>query len=125
MATEERRRAEQSGRFAEFIAAWFLRFKGYSILAQRYRTPVGEIDLIARRGSTIVFVEVKRRLDEVAAIEAVTAGGRARIARAAALWVSRNAGSIHLDHRFDVVLVLPRQLPRHLMAVFDSDGAIW
>lgn len=125
MALEARRKAERDGRWAEFVAAWFLRLKGYSVIDRRYRTAVGEIDLIVRRGSTIVFVEVKRRLAEAAALEAVTATARARIARAAAVWVSVNAGTIHLDHRFDVVLVLPGRIPRHLEAVFDSDGAVW
>ena len=56
-----RRRNEQHGRNAETVAAWFLRLKGYRILARRVRTHVGEIDLIARHGDTLVFVEVKAR----------------------------------------------------------------
>lgn len=124
MATDRRRGAEWRGRVAEAVAAWFLRLKGYSVLARRYKTPVGEIDLIVRRGSTVAFVEVKHRPDELAAIEAVTAAGRARIARAAAIWVSRHPGAFHMDHRFDVVLVPSRKMPRHLMSVFDSDGRV-
>ena len=54
---------EQRGRRAENIAAMFLRLKGYTILDRRCRTPFGEIDIIARRGKTIVFVEVKARRD--------------------------------------------------------------
>lgn len=125
MASEDRQKAERRGRFAETLAAWYLRLKGYSVIARRYRTAVGEIDLIVRRGSTVVFVEVKRRTGEDEAIEAVTAKGRARIARAAAVWVAQNAGTLHLDHRFDVVVVPRRGWPRHLTAVFDSDGAVW
>jgi putative endonuclease len=58
-------------------------------------------------------------------VEAVDARTRSRIARAAALWVSRHPAAAELDHRFDVVAILPRRLPRHLKAVFDSDGAVW
>ena len=124
-ATDARRAAEKRGRRAEALAAWFLRLKGYRILARRYKTPAGEIDLIAKRGRTVVFVEVKQRPGEDAALEAVTAKGRVRIARAAALWVSHHPGAAELNHRFDVILAPPGRLPRHMMAVFDSDGAVW
>jgi len=123
--TDARRAAEKRGRRAEALAAWFLRLKGYRILARRYKTPAGEIDLIAKRGRTVAFVEVKQRPGEDAAIEAVTAKGRARIARAAALWVSHHPAAAELDHRFDVILAPPGRLPRHMTAVFDSDGAVW
>ena len=68
----DRRLAERRGRRAETLAAWYLRLKGYRILARRYRTPVGEIDLIVRRGRLVAFVEVKRRPTEAEAAEAVT-----------------------------------------------------
>lgn len=120
-----RRAAERRGRRAESLAAWFLRLKGYRLLARRYRTPAGEIDLVMRRGRTVVFVEVKQRPDESAALEAVTPAARRRIARAAAMWISRHPAAAGLDQRFDVVLALPRRLPRHLAAVFDSGGNVW
>jgi putative endonuclease len=123
--SDKRRDAERRGRRAEAIAAWFLRLKGYRVLARRYRTPAGEIDLIVRKGKSVVFVEVKGRTEEGAAIEAVTPASRKRIAHAAALWVSRNPAAADLDQRFDVVLTLPGRLPRHLSAVFDSDGDVW
>ncbi|MEX0696754.1 MAG: YraN family protein [Dongiaceae bacterium] len=123
--TDKRRDAEKRGRRAELMAAWFLRLKGYRVLARRYRTPAGEIDLIARRGRTLAFVEVKERPDETAALEAVTPTAQRRIARAAALWVSRHPAAAELDLRFDVVLARPGRLPRHLAAVFDSDGNVW
>jgi putative endonuclease len=125
MTADRRRLAERGGRRAEALAGWLLRLKGYRILAERYRTPSGEIDLVASRGNTVVFVEVKRRRDEGAAIAAVTASSRARIARAAALWVSRHPAAATMDHRFDVVLVMPGRLPRHMRNVFGSDGRIW
>ena len=120
-----RREAERRGRRAEAFAAWLLRLKGYRVLARRYRTPAGEIDLIVRRGRSVVFVEVKERPDEAAALEAVNHAPRRRIARAAALWVSRNPAAADLDQRFDVILARPGRLPRHLPAVFDSGGNVW
>jgi putative endonuclease len=122
---DKRREAERRGRRAEAIAAWLLRLKGYRVLARRYRTPAGEIDLIVKRGKSVVFVEVKERPEEGAAIEAVTPASRKRIARAAALWVSRNPAAAALNHRFDVVVASPGRLPRHLAAAFDSDGDVW
>ncbi len=123
--TDKRRDAEARGRRAETLAAWFLRLKGYRVLARRYRTPAGEIDLIVRRGRTVAFVEVKERAEKAAAMEAVTPAGRGRIARAAALWLSRHPAAAGLDMRFDVVLACPGRLPRHIPAVFDSDGDLW
>jgi len=120
-----RRRAEGRGRRAETIAAWFLRLKLYRILARRYRTPVGEIDLVARRGRTIAFIEVKRRASEAEAIAAVTQAGRRRIARAAALWIAAHPAAAGFDQRFDVVIALPGRLPRHLIGVFGRGGESW
>jgi len=118
-----RRQAERRGRRAEFLAICLLRLKGYRLLASRYRTPVGEIDLIARRAGTVAFVEVKARPSIAEAAEAVTLQGRQRIARAAHLWLARNPAAAELTLRFDVILVAPRHWPRHLPGVFDADGA--
>ena len=120
-----RQLAEARGRRAETIVAWFLRLKFYRILARRYRTPVGEIDLIAKRGRTIVFIEVKQRPSEAAGIEAVTARARRRIAQAAALWAAAHPDAARFDHRFDIVIAVPRRLPRHLIGVFGQGGNIW
>src|SRR5947199_5121465 len=118
MARHERRAAEIRGRRAEWLAAWLLRLKGYRVLARRYKTPVGEIDLIVRRGRHVAFVEVKLRDTHDAATLAVTPFARQRIARAAAAWLAANpaAGGLHL--RFDVVLAAPRRWPRHLAGAF-------
>jgi len=124
-ATALRREAERRGRRAESLAAWLLRLKGYRVLARRYKTPAGEIDLVMKRGRTVVFVEVKQRPDEIAALEAITPAARQRIARAAALWVSRHPAAATLDQRFDIVLACPGRIPRHLAAVFDSGGNVW
>lgn len=125
MSDVARRAAERRGRRAETVAAWWLRLKGYRVLARRYRTAAGEIDLVVRRGRQIAFVEVKERPEEAAALEAVTASGRARIARAAALWLARHPGAASLDQRFDMVVARPGRLPRHVVSVFDSDGNVW
>jgi len=120
-----RRAAEIRGRRAEALAAWWLRLKGYRILARRFRSGAGEIDLVVRRGSTLVFVEVKQRADETAAILAVRPAARRRIARAAELWIARHPALAGLDRRFDVVVAVPGRLPRHLISVFDSEGRSW
>ncbi|MCB1501872.1 MAG: YraN family protein [Bauldia sp.] len=120
-----RQRAERSGRWAESLAAWYLRARFYRILARRYRTPAGEVDLIARRGRTIVFVEVKQRPTETEAIEAVRPAARRRIARAAEHWIASHPGALGFDRRFDVIAVLPGRGLRHLKAVFDVEGRPW
>ena len=117
-----RREAERRGRRAEARAAWFLRLKGYRLIARRFRTPVGEIDLIVRRGRTIAFVEVKHRPTMDEASEAATPKGRERVARAAALWLARNPAAAEGTLRFDVILAAPGRWPRHLAGVFDADG---
>lgn len=111
--TERRRGAHLYGLKAESIAALLLRLKGYSILARRFVVSGGEIDLVARRGRVIAFVEVKARADlEVAAI-AISAAKRRRIARAVRVWLSRNQWAAGLTLRGDAIFVAPRRLPRH------------
>ena len=124
-ADPRRRKAERGGRRAELIAAWYLRLKLYRVLARRYRTPVGEIDLIVRRGGTIAFVEVKQRLSETEGIEAVRPAARRRIAKAAEHWVAAHPAAMNLDRRFDVMIAIPGRRPRHLKAVFDGEGRPW
>ena len=112
-----RRRAEQGGRRAETIAAWWLRLKGWRILGQRVRTPVGEVDLIARRGRTLAFIEVKARAGEAAAAIALDDYRLRRVARAAealAVRYGRPGDTIRIDAMF----VLPGRLPRHLVNVW-------
>ena len=120
--TVARRRAEQRGRRSEALAAWLLRLKGYRVLARRYRTSVGEVDLIVRRGRLIAFVEVKQRPTATEAAEAVTPMGRRRIVQAATAWLAAHPAATGFDLRFDVVLCLPRRLPRHIPHAFDAGG---
>ena len=94
--------------------------KGFRILARRWRSPVGEIDIIARRRHLLLFVEVKARqtLDEAA--WSVTERQRVRIIRAAEAWLARNADDRISDIRFDAMLVAPGHIPRHIPAAFDA-----
>lgn len=113
----ERRRAERRGHFAEYAAALFLLAKGYRILAIRFRTKAGEIDLVARKGDLAVFVEVKARVGEREAVDAVSATAQRRIRAASDIWLSRRSDA-RLSQRYDVVAVLPGRLPRHFPDAF-------
>jgi putative endonuclease len=115
MTAPERLRAVRSGRWAETIASWLLRAKGYRILARSWRCPAGEIDIIARRGRALVAVEVKRRASGQAAADAIQARQRRRIARAAEAFAARSPENAALNIRFDAVLVVPGRWPRHIM----------
>jgi putative endonuclease len=112
-----REEAEKGGRRAETIAAWWLRLKGWAILARRVRTPVGEVDLIARRGRTIAFVEVKARASAEQAAFALDDYRLRRVAAAAEALAHRYAREGD-DLRIDAVLVVPGRLPRHLANVW-------
>ena len=108
------------GLSAETRAAAWLMAKGFRILARRWKSPVGEIDLVARRRRLLVFVEVKARATFDDAAEAVTERQRRRIIAAAQAWLARHGAGLDCDIRFDAVLVVPRRLPRHIKAAFDA-----
>lgn len=101
----DRRRAEAAGRRSEWLAAMVLRCKGFSILARRYKAPVGEIDLIARRGGLLIFAEVKARASLDDAAGAVTYAARRRIAAAAAAFLARHPHLAQSDMRYDILAV--------------------
>jgi len=113
-AQRRRRAAYGRGRRAEWLAAWWLRLRGYRILARGWRSPLGEIDLVAARGGILAFVEVKRRGEEAAALRAVSAKQRARIERAARGFLQRHPEFSDHACRFDTLLLLPGRWPRHL-----------
>ncbi len=119
--TKRRRRAHLFGLNAETLAALLLRLKGYSILARRYSVSGGEIDLIARRGDSIAFVEVKARGDLDRAANSITLAKRRRIARAVRVWLARNPWAVGLTLRGDAVYVAPRRLPRHALSAYRLD----
>ena len=118
----ERQVAFALGLSAESRAAALLIAKGYRIVARRFRSPVGEIDIVARRRGTLVFVEVKARgrLDDAA--EAVMQRQQRRIIAAAEAWLASHPDDVNCDIRFDVMLVAPRSLPRHIVAAFDASN---
>ncbi len=109
----DRRAAEASGRRGERMAGWWLRLKGWRILERRVRTPVGEVDLVVRRGNLIAFVEVKTRATGAELDFAIDERRLARVAAAAEYLMPRFAGPGD-DIRIDVVLIAPRMPPRHI-----------
>ena len=117
----ERQIAFRTGLSAESRAAAFLIVKGFRILARRWRSPVGEIDIIARRRDLLVFVEVKARANLDDAAWSVTPRQRLRIAAAEA-WLARHQDARIRDIRFDAILVAPGRIPRHITAAFDTSG---
>jgi putative endonuclease len=117
----ERVAAFRAGLSAESRAAAFMIAKGYRILARRFRTPVGEIDIVCGRRNTLVFVEVKARNTLDAAAEAVTDRSKQRIVAAAEFWLSQHPDDVTRDMRFDAVLVAPGKLPRHIPAAFETN----
>ena len=110
-----RQAAERRGRFSEGVAAAALMLRGYRILERRYRTRMGEIDLIVRRGGTVAFVEVKRRARLDSGMEAVTVRSQARIRRAANLFIQLNSRLSGLSLRFDVLVITTWGWPRHIV----------
>jgi putative endonuclease len=122
MRRPERVAAFRLGISAESRAAMFLIAKGYRILARRFKTPLGEIDIVARRRRTLVFVEVKARERADAAAEAVTGRGQQRIVAAAELWLARNPADAGREIRFDVILVTPGSIPQHIRNAFDASS---
>lgn len=117
----KRRRAERRGRRAETLAAWWLRAKGYRILARRFRVAQGEIDLVARRGRILAFVEVKARAADGAEDGAISARQRQRIARAALAFIQQRPAFAAYDLRFDAVFIAPGRGPRHIPDAWRPD----
>jgi putative endonuclease len=120
VASPERVAAFRAGISAEARAAAWLMAKGYRILAKRFRSPYGEIDLVARKRNLVAFVEVKARASLDDAAYAVTPRQQARIIAAAQAWLMAHPEHAELELRFDAVLIAPRRLPRHLLAAFDA-----
>jgi putative endonuclease len=116
----ERQVAFRVGISAESRAAALLIAKGFRILARRFRSPVGEIDIVARRRHLLIFVEVKarERLDDAA--WSVTERQRARIIAAAEAWLADHPDPSIQDIRFDAMLVAPGRMPQHIPAAFDA-----
>jgi len=122
--TDARAAAEKYGRLAETLCIWSLRLRGWRIVERRLRgvrgSGIGEIDIIARRGRIIAFIEVKARANRESALEAVTAAQRRRITRAADVYIARHVDAQNLDVRFDV-MTLSGLLPVHIADAWRPD----
>ena len=114
-----RQQAEKRGRGAETLACWYLRLRGWRILARRARVPGGEVDIVARRGRTLAFVEVKARANEDAAAFSLDDWRLRRVAAAAERLAPRfmREGD---DIRIDALFVVPRRWPKHLANVWQG-----
>ena len=111
---KSRQTREQHGRRGERLAGWWLRLKGWTILDRRVKTPVGEVDIVARDGSGLVFVEVKWRAKRADLDQAIDEYRLRRVAAAAGAIAHRYAGPAD-DLRIDVLLLAPGARPRHIV----------
>ena len=116
-----RQAAEKRGRGAETLACWYLRLKGWRILARRARVHGGEVDIIARRGRTLAFIEVKARATDEAAAMALDEWRLRRVVVAAERLAERymRAGD---DIRIDAIYVVTGRWPIHLAHVWQGDS---
>lgn len=117
-ADRKRIRAERLGRWSEYRAALALLIKGYRIVALRYKTKAGEVDIIARRGDLVIFVEVKARKDLRAGVDAVSYTAEKRIENAADHWLRKQSDATRLSLRHDIIVVRPWRWPTHFEGAF-------
>jgi putative endonuclease len=108
------RTAYTTGLNAERMCRMALRLKFYRILAERYKTPMGEIDIVAARGNTVVAVEVKARATQDDAVLSISGQQQTRIANALQIFIMRNPRFAKADLRFDVMLATPGRWPKHM-----------
>jgi putative endonuclease len=116
-----RQQAERLGHWAEHAALWLLRLKGYRLLARRFKSTSGEIDLVMRKGDTTAFIEVKARASTDEAVIAVTPWQQKRISAAAAAWMMRDEKAAKGFCRFDIVTVSSKLWPTHIENAFYGD----
>lgn len=122
MTRARRREAWRRGHVAEMLCMAWLVLRGYRIVGRRRRTPVGEIDIVARRGQILAIIEVKARRDRDTALEAVSSRQRRRLRRAAEWIIAGRADLAALDIRFDVIAVAPWRLPIHVIGAWRPDN---
>lgn len=121
MNTARRQRAWRRGRTAETICVAWLMLHGYRIIGRRLRTPVGEIDIAARRRRTLAIVEVKARADQRRALESISLRQRRRLVRAARWLIAGRPDLAALDIRFDVMAVAPWRMPKYVIDAWRPD----
>lgn len=105
---------ESKGYFGELLAALLLICKGYRILARRFKTPYGEIDIIAKKKNVVVFVEVKARKTMDKCFIAITRKQLQRIQNASEIFMSMKHQFANCDRRYDVILVANSSFPMHI-----------
>ena len=120
MASPKRKLAEKTGKRAEAIARLWLRLKGSRILNYRFKTKVGEIDIIAKKGRTIAIIEVKARQTKIAALQSITFKQRQRIERTTELWLKRTGFGNTRSLRFDIIAIVPKHFPIHIKQAWQS-----
>ena len=118
---ERRQRAQRRGKIAELLCRLHLRLHGWRILAAGWRCPSGEIDILARRGQVLAIIEVKSRSDVGSAAAAILPRQRRRITRAASAFLAARPDLAALAPQFNVMLVAPLRLPRHLADAWRLD----
>ena len=116
--TRKRQQAQSRGHWSEWLAAVYLTLKGYRIVAMRYRTKLGEIDIIARKGDLAIMVEVKVRREVMAALDAVTHTTQRRIHNASDIWLSKQRDAAKISTRYDIIAVQPWRMPVHFKDAF-------
>jgi putative endonuclease len=116
--TKSKQRAHRNGLRAELVALICLTLKGYWLVSWRTKTPVGEIDLVMRRGKTLVFVEVKARAVRADAAHAIHGENQSRVVRAAQYFLRGHPNYTACDIRFDAVLIAWYRWPHHIQNAF-------
>jgi putative endonuclease len=112
--------AERKGRKGETLAMIFLMLKGYRIIARRYKTKQGEVDIIARKRDVVAMVEVKARATLSQAMDAVDHSTMRRIEAAGDIWLTKQRDYARLNIRYDLIAILPRQWPVHVQSLFHA-----
>ena len=116
--TLKRQKAQRWGHVSEWLAAGSLILKGYRILNMRYKTKLGEVDIIARKKDLIVMVEVKARRSIEEAFDSVTVAAQRRIEAAGDLWLGKQKNAHLLSIRYDIIAVRPWKWPYHYENAF-------
>jgi putative endonuclease len=114
----QRIKALRRGSFSEYLAAFSLMLRGYRILAMRYRVKSGEIDIIARKGDLVSFVEVKARATAADSVFAVNGLTQSRIRNASLYWLQTQKDASQLCYSYDIIAVRPWRWPEHFRDAF-------
>ncbi len=113
-----RDKRHRTGWLAETKAVWFLRLKGWRILHRRYRSPYGEVDVIAKRGRRVIFVEIKARATAEQALNALTEHQWRRIEASAEHFMGHEKRLTHCAWQFDAICITPKTWPKHFPAIW-------